>query len=146
MEKPAFVFALERPDKLMDLLPKVDVLVLACPLTAETRGLIGEKQLAAMKRSAYLINIARGGLVQTEALVNSLKSNRLAGAGLDVMDPEPLPDDHPLWMLGNIVISPHVGAQSAGTQDRQWRLFRENIRRFVAGEALLGVVDKGKGF
>jgi phosphoglycerate dehydrogenase-like enzyme len=146
MEKPAFVFALERPDKLMDLLPKVDVLVLACPLTAETRGLIGEKQLAAMKRSAYLINIARGGLVQTEALVNSLKSNRLAGAGLDVMDPEPLPDDHPLWTLGNIVISPHVGAQSPGGQDRQWRLFRENIRRFVAGEALLGVVDKAKGF
>jgi phosphoglycerate dehydrogenase-like enzyme len=146
MEKPTFVFALAKPAKLMDFLPEADVVVLACPLTEETRGLIGEKQLGAMKRSGYLINIARGGLVQTEALVESLKFNSLAGAGLDVMDPEPLPDDHPLWTLGNIVISPHVGAQSAGGQDRQWRLFRENIRRFVAGEALLGMVDKGKGF
>jgi phosphoglycerate dehydrogenase-like enzyme len=146
MEKPAFVFALAKPDKLMDFLPQADVLVLACPLTAETRGFIGEKQLAAMKPSAYLINIARGGLVQTDALVDTLKNNRLAGAGLDVIDPEPLPDGHPLWTLGNVVISPHVGAHSSGGQDRQWRLFRENIRRFVVGEALLGVVDKGKGF
>jgi phosphoglycerate dehydrogenase-like enzyme len=146
MEKPPFVFALAKPAKLMDFLLKADVLVLACPLTNETCGIIGERQLSAMKRSAYLINIARGGIVQTPALVSALDNRRIAGAGLDVTDPEPLPDDHRLWKLDNVVISPHVGAQSPGAGDRQWRLFRENIRRFVAGEALLGVVDKEKGF
>jgi phosphoglycerate dehydrogenase-like enzyme len=127
-------------------LPLADVVILSCPLTAETRGLIGEKQLAVMKRSAYLINVARGGLVQTDSLVEALKTGQLAGAGLDVVDPEPIPDGHPLWTLPNVVLSPHVGAQSVGGQERQWRLFRENIRRFVAGEALLAVVDKGKGY
>jgi cyclase len=146
MEKPSFVFTLAKPAKLADLLPLADVVILSCPLTAETRGLIGEKQLAVMKRSAYLINVARGGLVQTDSLVEALKTGQLAGAGLDVVDPEPIPDGHPLWTLPNVVLSPHVGAQSVGGQERQWRLFRENIRRFVAGEALLAVVDKGKGY
>jgi phosphoglycerate dehydrogenase-like enzyme/glyoxylase-like metal-dependent hydrolase (beta-lactamase superfamily II) len=145
-ERPSFVFSLDKPDKLNEHLPQADVVVLACPLTNETRGLIGEEQLKAMKKSAYLINIARGGVVQTHALVSALENKTIAGAGMDVSDPEPLPEGHPLLKMSNVVISPHIGARSAGTQDRQWRLFRENIRRFVAGEALLGVVDKGKGF
>jgi phosphoglycerate dehydrogenase-like enzyme/glyoxylase-like metal-dependent hydrolase (beta-lactamase superfamily II) len=145
-ERPPFVFSLNRPEKLNERLPQADVVVLACPLTNETRGLIGEEQLKAMKKTAYLINIARGGVVQTPALVSALESKTIAGAGMDVSDPEPLPEGHPLLKMTNVVISPHIGARSAGTADRQWRLFRENIRRFVAGEALLGVVDKGKGF
>jgi phosphoglycerate dehydrogenase-like enzyme len=146
MERPDFVFGLEKPAKLMDLLPRADVVVLACPLTAETRGLLGEEQFHAMKPSAYLINVARGGLVKTPALVEALENKRLAGAGLDVTDPEPLPDGHPLWKMANAVVSPHVGGQSPEAAERQWRLFRENVRRFVAGEPLLGVVDKGKGY
>ena len=78
--------------------------------------------------------------------MEAVEQKRIAGAGLDVTDPEPLPDDHPLWKMRHVVISPHQGGQSEGATDRQWRLFRENIRRFVAGEALLGVVDKEKGF
>jgi cyclase len=144
--RPDFVFSLEHPKRMMDLLPKADVVVLACPLTAETRGMFGSSQFAAMKPSAYFINIARGGLVKTPDLIDALKNKRLAGVGLDVTDPEPLSGDHPLWRFPNVAISPHLGGQSDGARDRQWRLYRENVRRFVAGEALLCVVDKEKGY
>ncbi len=146
MTRPAFVFSISPPSELLNLLPKADVVVLACPLTKETRGLMGASQFAAMKPSAYFINVGRGGLVQTPDLVAVLQKHQLAGAGLDVTDPEPLPDGHPLWSLKNVVISPHHGALSAAARDRQWRLYRENVRRFVAGERLLCVVDKGKGY
>ncbi len=144
--KPAFVFSLEPPAKMMERIPHADVVVLACPLTKETRGMFGPSQFAVMKKSAYIINIARGGLVDQEALIAALKSNGIAGAGMDVTDPEPLPDLSPMWSMGNVVISPHIGGQSDGARDRQWRLFRENIRRFVAGEPLLCVVNKQKGY
>jgi phosphoglycerate dehydrogenase-like enzyme len=146
MERPAFVFSLDRPAKLTELLPQADVVVLACPLTPQTRGMMGPEQFQAMKKSAYFINVARGGLVQTPALVEALRTKRLAGAGMDVTDPEPLPDDHPLWQMPNVLISPHLGAQSPGGRERQWKLYRENVRRFVAGEPLLSVVDKAKGY
>ncbi len=146
MERPSFVFSLDKPAKLMELLPQADVVVVACPLTAETRGMIGTAQLQAMKKSAYLINIARGGIVQTPALVAALERKQIAGAGMDVTDPEPLPAGHPLWKLPTVVISPHLGGQSEEARDRQWRLWRENVRRFVAGEPLLCVVDKAKGY
>jgi phosphoglycerate dehydrogenase-like enzyme/glyoxylase-like metal-dependent hydrolase (beta-lactamase superfamily II) len=146
MERPAFVFSLDKPDRLMSLLPKADVVVVACPLTKETRGLIGKEQLAAMKKSAYLVNIARGGIVNTSALAEALEAKSLAGAGLDVTDPEPLPSSSPLWKMSNVVVSPHQGGQSEEARDRQWRLWRENVRRFAVGEALLCVVDKAKGY
>jgi len=115
----------------MELLPKSDVVVLACPLTEETRGLMGEAQFKAMKKTAYFINIARGGSVQTAALVEALEKKQIAGAGLDVTDPEPLPDGHALWKMSNVVVSPHIGGQSPEGRERQWRLSRENVRRFV---------------
>jgi phosphoglycerate dehydrogenase-like enzyme len=146
LERPAFVFSLDPPAKLMELLPQADVVVLACPLTDETKGMFGAEQFGAMKKTAYFINIARGGLVKTPALVEALEKKQLAGAGLDVADPEPLPDGHPLWRLPNIVLSPHVAGQSPEARERQWRLWRENVRRFVAGEPLLCVVDKAKGY
>jgi len=146
MERPSFVFSLDKPEKLMDLLPTADVVVLSCPLTAETRGLMGAKQFEALKKGAFFINVARGGLVQTDALVAALREKHLAGAGLDVTDPEPLPSSHPLRSLANVVISPHTGGQSPEVRERQWRLYRENVRRFVAGEPLLCVVDKAKGY
>jgi phosphoglycerate dehydrogenase-like enzyme/glyoxylase-like metal-dependent hydrolase (beta-lactamase superfamily II) len=146
MERPACVFSLDKPAKLMELLPKADVVVLACPLTSETRGLIGADQIKAMKKSAYLVNIARGGVVKTDDLAAALQQYQIAGAGLDVTDPEPLPTDHPLMKSPRCVISPHIGGQSPEVKERQWRLWRENVRRFVAGEPLLCVVDKGKGY
>jgi phosphoglycerate dehydrogenase-like enzyme len=146
IERPVFVFSVSHPDELQSLLPKADVVVLACPLTTETRGLFGAKQFEAMKPSAYFINVGRGGLARTPELVSALQKGQIAGAGLDVTDPEPLADDHPLWKLKNVVISPHIGGQSAGARDRTWRLYRENVRRFVAGEPLLCVVDKQKGY
>jgi phosphoglycerate dehydrogenase-like enzyme/glyoxylase-like metal-dependent hydrolase (beta-lactamase superfamily II) len=146
MERPACVFSLDKPERLMDLLPKADVVLLAFPLTPETTGMIGADQLKAMKKTAYLINVGRGGLVKTEALLVALDQKRIAGAGLDVTDPEPLPDKHPLRGRDDVVISPHVGGQSPEARDRQWRLFRENVRRFVVGEPLLCVVDKAKGY
>jgi cyclase len=144
--RPDFVFSLDPPKMLMEKLPQADVVVLACPLTAQTKGMMGAPQFKVMKRSAYLINIARGGLVKTGDLIAALKAKQLAGAGLDVTDPEPLPFRSPLFTLNNVVISPHVGGQSPGARDRQWRLWRENVRRFAAGEPLLCVVDKGKGY
>jgi phosphoglycerate dehydrogenase-like enzyme/glyoxylase-like metal-dependent hydrolase (beta-lactamase superfamily II) len=146
MERPSFVFSLDRPEKLMEQLPTADVVVVACPLTKETTGLIGAKQLGAMKPSAYVINVARGPIVDTSAVLAALQKKQIAGAGLDVTDPEPLPADHPLWKQPNVVISPHVGGQSPEGRERQWRLYRENVRRFVAGEPLLCVVDKAKGY
>jgi cyclase len=146
MERPAFVFSLAKPDRLIELLPKADVVVLACPLTKETTGLMGSKQFEAMKQTAYLINVGRGGLVWTPVLLAALENKRLAGAGLDVTDPEPLADDDPLRKTPNVVISPHVGGQSPEAQERQWELYRENVRRFTVGEPLLCVVDKVKGY
>jgi phosphoglycerate dehydrogenase-like enzyme len=146
MERPAFVFSLHKPDKLMELLPKADVVVVACPLTAETRGLLGEAQFKAMKKSGYLINVARGAIVQSPALVAALERKEIAGVGMDVTDPEPLLANHVLRKMPNVVISPHVGGQSPEAGERQWRLLRENVRRFAAGEPLLCVVDKQRGY
>jgi phosphoglycerate dehydrogenase-like enzyme/glyoxylase-like metal-dependent hydrolase (beta-lactamase superfamily II) len=146
VEQPAFLFSLDRPLKLLELLPTADVVVLCCPLTPQTKGMLGKKEFEAMKKSAVLINVARGGIVETGALLASLKAGEIGGAGLDVTDPEPLPDEHPLWKLPNVVISPHLGSTSPEAVERQWRLFRENVRRFAAGEPLLCVVDKEKGY
>jgi phosphoglycerate dehydrogenase-like enzyme len=135
--KPAFVFSLDRPDKVMDLLPKADVVVLACPLSKESKGMFGKEQFAAMKKSAIFINVARSELVDQKALI--VASPTLKGVGLDVTDPKsPVSDT----MLKNVIISPNLADQSDAAPDRQWRLFRENVRRFVAGEPLLCVVDK----
>jgi phosphoglycerate dehydrogenase-like enzyme/glyoxylase-like metal-dependent hydrolase (beta-lactamase superfamily II) len=146
MERPAYVFSLDKPARLTELLPKADVVVLACPLTSETRGLIGAEQLKAMKKTAYLINVARGGVVKTDDLVAALQQKQIGGAGLDVTDPEPLPPTHVLKRLPNCIITPRIGGQSPEVKERQWRLWRENVRRFVAGEPLLCVVDKAKGY
>ena len=146
MERPDFVFSLAKPDKLMELLPQADVVVIACPLTPETKGMFGPAQFKALKPTAYLINVARGPIVQTSALLEALEKKQLAGVGLDVTDPEPLPEGHALWKQPNVIITPHVASQSPEGRERQWRLWRENVRRFAAGEPLLCVVDKQKGY
>ncbi|HXX93058.1 MAG TPA: D-2-hydroxyacid dehydrogenase, partial [Planctomycetota bacterium] len=143
---PSYVLRLEKPEKLSALLPAADVVVLASPLTPETQSLIGTAQFALMKDGAFFINIARGKEVDTAALVGALQSRKLRGAGLDVTDPEPLPADHALWKMPNVIITPHVSGQSAGTRGRTRHLFLENLRRFSNGEPLVNVVDKKIGY
>lgn len=143
---PPFVDRQGTADDLHAFLREADVVVLCVPLTDETRGMIGEPELDLLRPGSYLINIARGPVVDTDALVDALQSGRLAGAGLDVTDPEPLPADHILWTMDNVVITPHVSSRSELTEDRRWSLYIENMRRFAAGEPLLNVVDKEAGY
>lgn len=143
---PSFVERVGKPSDLLALLSEADVVAVCVPLTSETEHLFDRAAFAAMKRGSYLVNIARGKIVDTQALMNALREGHLAGACLDVTDPEPLPEDHPLWDFPNVVITPHVAAQAALTEERGWALFRENLRRFDAGESLLNVVDKQAGY
>jgi phosphoglycerate dehydrogenase-like enzyme len=143
---PDFVERVGKPQELLALLPEADVVAIAVPLTAETTGMFNREAFAAMKPGSFLVNIARGKVVDTAALLAALTSDKLAGACLDVTDPEPLPPDHPLWKLPNVVITPHVSSDAELTEDRRWALFRENLRRFDAGEPLLNVVDLSAGY
>ncbi|MDP4721851.1 MAG: D-2-hydroxyacid dehydrogenase [Akkermansiaceae bacterium] len=143
---PDFIEKTGKPEDLLAFLPEADVVALAVPLTPETENLIDEKAFAAMKQGTYLINIARGQVVNTDAMLAALKSGKLAAACLDVTDPEPLPKDHPLWSQPNVIITPHVASRSEVTNQRRAALLRENLRRFASGEPLLNVVDKKLGY
>jgi phosphoglycerate dehydrogenase-like enzyme len=143
---PEYVERVGHAGDLLAMLPEADVVAVCVPLTKETERLFGKEAFGAMKQGSYLINIARGRVVETEALVEALRSGRLGGACLDVTDPEPLPGDHPLWRMPNVVITPHVAAGGELTEQRSRALLRENLRRFGAGEPLLNVVDKRTGY
>jgi len=134
------------PEGLAEMLPQCDYVVVAAPLTHETEGLIGAEELAAMKPSAYLVNIARGGLVDEGPLVEALRRGQIAGGALDVVPEEPLPSTHPLWELPNVLLTPHISGASPIYNDRLSDLFVENLRRYVAGERLLNLVDKERGY
>ncbi len=146
MALPPYVSRLEPPQALKSMLPLADVVVIAAPLTGKTTGLIGPAELALMKPSAFYINVARGKIQDNQALAAALKAGKLAGAGLDVTEPEPLPKGHPLWKAPHVIITPHVAGQSPGSVARRRALFTENMRRFAAGEPLLNVVDKKAGY
>lgn len=143
---PDYIKQVGKPSELLALLPEADVVALAVPLTPETQDLLDAEAFAAMKPGAYLINIARGKVVNTDAMMEALKSGKLAGACLDVTDPEPLPKDHPLWQQANVIITPHIAGNSEVTNQRRSALTVENLRRFAAGEPLLNVVDKVAGY
>lgn len=145
-EKPEFVDYVGKPDELLAMLGEADVVAIALPLTAETEGLFDAVAFGAMKEGSYLINIARGAIVETDALVAALDSGRLAGACLDVTDPEPLPAGHTLWGRDNVVITPHAAGVAELTGERWWAVYKENVRRFGAGEPLLNTVDKAAGY
>jgi len=130
------------PSELHARLAQADVVVIAAPLTDDTRGMIGAGELAAMGAGARLINVGRGAIVDQAALVDALRSGRLGGAALDVFDDEPLPPGHPLWDLPNVVVSPHMSGDYAGWLDALGELFVENLRRWQHGNQLLNVVDK----
>jgi phosphoglycerate dehydrogenase-like enzyme len=133
-------------DDLHWLLGESDYVALCSALTQNTHKLVGEEELKKMKPSAYLISIGRGGLIDELALITALKTGLIAGAGLDVFAEEPLPTDSPLWDMPNVLITPHTAGSSPRSHERLMDLFCENVRRYLAGEELLNVVDKGEGY
>ena len=143
---PPFVSYVGLPDELGKLAAEADYIVNTVPLTPQTTDIFNADFFARMKPSAFFINVARGGSVVTEALVDALNTRKIAGAGLDVTDPEPLPPDHPLWSAPNVIITPHVANDSDLGFDGQLAVVRENLRRYSAGEPLLSVVDVSRGY
>jgi phosphoglycerate dehydrogenase-like enzyme len=145
-EGPDFVARVGLPGDLAAFAAEADVVVNATPLTPETEDLFDEEFFAAMKPGGYFVSVGRGASTDTDALVDALRSGHLAGAGLDVTDPEPLPAGHPLWSMPNVIITPHVASNSDVQDEREWILAVENLRRYVAGEPLLNVVDLRRGY
>ena len=143
---PEYVDLLTTGDRLDELLPQTDVLVICLPLTDETRGLFDARRLGLLRPGAYVVNIARGPILDTQALIDALDRGHLAGACLDVTDPEPLPMDHELWWHEGVTITPHVASRAELTGERRDALVRENMERFIAGEPLLNVVDRELGY
>ncbi len=137
---------LVQDDGLEWLLPNADVVVSAAPHTKISEGMFGPDQFELMKKGSFFINVSRGKLVQTPALLSALKSEHLAGAGLDVTDPEPLPSDHELWKQSNVIITSHIAARSQHSYDRMNEVFVENVHRYIHGYPLLNQVDKEMGF
>lgn len=136
----------QRMGSLDELLPEADFVVLTVPLTEETKHMIGVAELAAMKDSAYLINIGRGGTVDEDALISALKTRLIAGAGLDVFEVEPLPTDSPLWKLDNVLITSHYSGATPEYARRAFAIFIDNLARYERGEELQNVVDKQAGY
>jgi phosphoglycerate dehydrogenase-like enzyme len=144
-----FVNSIEKvgkPDELRAMLPSADVVFMCAPITPKTGLMFGAAEFALMRKGAYFINVSRGKIVDTQALLEAAQSNHLAGIGLDVTEPEPLPEEHPLWSLENVIITPHVAGRSDGIGQRRLQLYEDNLRRFAAGLPLRNVVDKQKGY
>ena len=139
-------FVVHGPATWRDELAATDALVLALPLTSATRGLVGRPELAAVARGGWVVNVGRGETLDTTALLDELREGGLAGAGLDVIDPEPLPPGHPAWAEPRLLLTPHVGRSQEAPPFRWEPLFVENLRRFGAGEPLLNVVDVDVGY
>ncbi len=133
-------------EQLRDMLAQSDFALVSAPLTDETRRMIGERELQAMKPTAFIVNIARGEIIDEGALVRALKEHWIAGAGLDVFAQEPLPAESELWKLENALIAPHVSGATPHYDDRAVELFCENLRRYLRGEELLNLVDRDKGY
>jgi phosphoglycerate dehydrogenase-like enzyme len=146
VRKPPHVAELWPADQLDDLLRQSDILILGMPLNEQTRGMIAARELQLLKPGSILINVARGPCVNEADLIAALASGHLAGAGLDVTEVEPLPENSPLWELPNVLITPHVGAQGSTRDDDVTDLFCENLRRYQWGEPLWNEVDKRRGF
>lgn len=144
--KPPEVESIRPADELHQVLSQVDIAILCVPLNAQTQHLIDAAAFAQMKPGAILINVARGPVVDELALVDALVSGQLSAAGLDVTEVEPLATSSPLWEMPNVLITPHVGAQSAKRVDDSTNLFCENLERYLRGERLRNVVDKELGF
>lgn len=145
-EKPDYVDHLYLTEEMDEVLKQSDYVVLSLPSTEKTKGIISRERINRMKPDAFLVNVGRGNLVDQEALIEALKENRIGGAGLDVMTPEPLPADSPLWELPNVIITQHSSGSSAGNDIRRIKIFADNVRRYLNGEDLMNVVDFSEGY
>ncbi len=143
---PDYVSYVGLPDELLKLAKDADFIVNCAPLTPQTTGIFNREFFASLKPGAYFISVGRGRSTVTADLIAALKGGQLAGAGLDVVDPEPLPADSPLWRLPNLIITPHVSADTPLAEEQRTALLRENLRRYVAGEPMLSVVDIERGY
>jgi phosphoglycerate dehydrogenase-like enzyme len=133
-------------NRLDEVISQSDFLVLAAPLTETTCHLINAERLGRMQPEAYLVNVSRGALIDEAALLDTLRNHHIGGAALDVFDREPLPADSPLWELDNLLITPHTAALTHKMWERHYELIQENLRRYLSGEPLLGLVDKQSGY
>lgn len=145
-EGPDYVDYVGLSDELLDLASKADVVINTVPLTNQTRGMFNAEFFDAMKSNAFFISVGRGGSTVTGDLVAALQSGSIKGAGLDVTDPEPLPEGHVLWSMPRVIISPHTAGRSDKGLNRLYLVMKENIRRYVAGEPMLSVVDVERGY
>ncbi|MFL6352220.1 MAG: D-2-hydroxyacid dehydrogenase [Bryobacteraceae bacterium] len=141
-----FLKRVVKPDQLDDVLPEADVVFISVPDTPKSHKMMGAAQFQLMKKDSYFIAVSRGGIYDMNGLVKALDEKRLAGAGVDVTDPEPLPKTHPLWRFQNAIITPHIAGRSDQDDVRIIGTIKENIRRFVEGKPLINVVDKQKGY
>jgi phosphoglycerate dehydrogenase-like enzyme len=141
LPKPDFVDEIHPPERLHDLLPKADWVAVCVPLVPETLDLFHDDEFELMKRTAYIVCVTRGRIINTDALLRALEARKIAGAGLDVTDPEPLPPNHPLWTKENVIITPHASGHSPHADSRLFNLLYENVRRFASGQPLLNLVD-----
>jgi phosphoglycerate dehydrogenase-like enzyme len=135
-----------KPDRLDEVIPQADVVFVSAPDTRESHKMMGAREFELMKKNSYFIAVSRGGLYDMNALVRALDEKRLAGAGVDVTDPEPLPKGHPLWNFPNVMITPHVAGRSDHDRERMAETAKENLKRFVSGKPLINAVDKQKGY
>jgi phosphoglycerate dehydrogenase-like enzyme len=145
-DAPPGVRKLDGPDALDSLLPLADFVVLTVPHTPETEGFMHRARFARMKRTAFFVNIGRGMTTRLDDLVAALRAGELAGAALDVFEREPLPPDHPLWTLPNVLITPHTAGHGPYLDERRFEVLLDNARRFLAGQPLRNVVDKARWF
>ena len=146
MPLTSYVSKVVPPDRLDTVVPLADVIFASVPHTPESEGMMGERQFQSMKKDSYFIAVSRGKIYNTPALVKALDERRLAGAGLDVTDPEPLPKGHALWKFENVIITPHIATRSDGILARRQELVRDNVERFVKGEPLRNVIGKVRGY
>ena len=140
------VSAMYGPGQLLEVLPEADFVVLTVPLTHETSGMIGKSELTSMKSTAYLINVGRGGTVDEAALISALEKGTIAGAGLDVFEQEPLPEDSVLWGMDNVIITGHYAGTTPDYNDRALAIFLDNLHRYQTGKPLLNLVNKAMGY
>lgn len=143
---PEYVDELYITEEIDQVLKQSDYIVLTLPATKNTKGIISRDRINIMKPGAYLVNIGRGELIDQEALIEALRENKIGGAGLDVMTPEPLPADSPLWELPNVIITQHSSGLSVGNDTRRVKLFADNLKRYVNNEKLVNIVDFTEGY
>jgi phosphoglycerate dehydrogenase-like enzyme len=141
-----YIHRLYPPQAMISMLEECDYVVFTVPLTTETRNLIGAKELAALKPTAYLVDISRGNVINHEALYNALHDQKIAGAALDVFPEEPIPPDHPLWKLPNVILTPHISGNTPHYDERAVAMFSENLHRYLSGLPLYNLVDLERGY